>query len=125
MKKLITATVLAMFARGGAARVDAAPTASAHEPLEIALPDPPPHVPPILVEIAPVPAVAVRRREPDGFANRLTLLAGFGGIFMTVDGVASNGMAIQPTLQRTFDRFELQTDLSQCTVRARLVRCVR
>lgn len=84
--------------------------------LVLAMDDTPPAV--LVTEIpAPVisPVVAVPGvhavRSPDILANRFTLLAGFGGLVMTFDGAHSNAMAIQPTVQRTFDRVEAQIDL--------------
>ena len=80
--------------------------------LEIALPDKPRLPPPaVLVALPPPVKSTTWSTAADPLANRFIVLAAFGGAFMTVDGVGTNGMAIQPTLQRTFDRFELQTDL--------------
>lgn len=80
--------------------------------LEIALPDKPRLPPPVAVT-PPIPVLskAWSTTAADPLANRFIVLAAFGGAFMTIDGVGTNGMTIQPTLQRTFDRFELQTDL--------------
>ncbi len=91
--------------------VDAPPPVIA--PAVIAVDAPPPVIAPVVV--API-AHAVRSpvyavRAPDTLANRFTLLAGFGGLVMTFDGTHSNAMAIQPTVQRTFNRLELQADL--------------
>ena len=48
--------------------------------------------------------------DDDRLANRETMIAGFGLVSMQVDGIANSGMAVQPTLTRTFDRFELQVE---------------
>jgi hypothetical protein len=85
--------------------------------LEIALPDKPRLPPPPVAVTPPTPVLSPTLSTiwspaaADPLANRFIVLAAFGGAFMTIDGVGTNGMAIQPTLQRTFDRFELQTDL--------------
>jgi hypothetical protein len=47
-------------------------------------------------------------REP--LADRDVLIAGFGLVWMQVDGTLQSGMAVQPTYNHTFDRFELQGD---------------
>lgn len=78
-------------------------------PAVLAVDEPPPVIPPVVV-VSTVHAVH-SVRSPDTLANRFTLLAGFGGLVMTFDGTHSSAMAIQPTVQRTFDRFELQADL--------------
>ena len=50
------------------------------------------------------------RAETDKLANRTTTVAALGLIWMQIDGITNSGMAVQPTLTRTFDRFELQAD---------------
>ena len=55
--------------------------------------------------------------ETDRLSNRETAIAGFGLVWMQVDGASMTGMAIQPTLQRTFDRFETQLEYTIADLR--------
>lgn len=63
--------------------------------------DPPPPPPP------PPPPIVAEPPPPDDLGDRLTLLPGFGMIWL--DG--GSGVLVQPTVTRTFDRFELQGEL--------------
>ncbi len=48
--------------------------------------------------------------ENEHLDDRHIAIAGFGLVWMQIDGVTNSGMALQPTLQRTFDRLELQAE---------------
>ena len=50
------------------------------------------------------------RAESDKLANRTTTIAALGLVYMQVDGITNSGLAVQPIVTRTFDRFELQAD---------------
>jgi hypothetical protein len=76
--------------------------------LEIAGDPPPPPPPPAPMIVAPAPPP----EEPDQLTNRLTFLAGTGMLWLTIEGVHGSGWALQPTVTRTFDRFELQGEVA-------------
>jgi hypothetical protein len=46
----------------------------------------------------------------DPFADRFTVMAAAALDFGTIDGRSGSGFAIQPTLERTFDRVEVRVD---------------
>lgn len=53
----------------------------------------------------------------DTLSERTTLLPAFGLVAMQIDGITNTGMAIQPTLTRTYDRVELQADYALADLR--------
>ena len=54
--------------------------------------------------------VASTAHAQDRLDNRTTMNIGFGLLAMQVDRTTTTGMLVQPSLTRTFDRFELQAD---------------
>jgi len=73
---------------------------------EIAVDDPTP-----VVVVAPPPPPPRAPAAVIELGDRFTAFAGFGMMWLEVGGTGGSGMAIQPTLQRTFDRVELQGEL--------------
>lgn len=73
---------------------------------------PPPPPPPVIVAVAPPPVVAYQEspRPRPPLSDRWTLTPAFGGMWMSVHGVVGSGLMLQPTVTRTFDRFELSAD---------------
>ncbi|MCX5745146.1 MAG: hypothetical protein NT062_21890 [Proteobacteria bacterium] len=59
--------------------------------------------------------MATRPAAPVVLGNRFTALAGFGMLVLEVHDETGSGMALQPTLTRTYDRVELQAELTLAT----------
>lgn len=68
----------------------------------------------IVLYPSPIPPPPPRRApEPERLLdNRFTVTPAFGMLWLEVIGEGGSGMAIQPTLTRTFDRVELQGALT-------------
>jgi hypothetical protein len=62
-------------------------------------------------------ALTQAARAEDKLAKRTTLIPAFALVYMQIEGITNGGMAIQPTLTRTFDRFELQADYTLADLR--------
>jgi hypothetical protein len=62
-------------------------------------------------------ALTQMARAEDKLANRTTLIPALGLVYMQIEGIANGGIAIQPMLTRTFDRFELQADYTLADLR--------
>ena len=77
-------------------------------------PPPPPPPPPSLIVAPARPLVVVHSasnsRPRPRLADRWTLTPATGVLWMSVHGVTGSGLLLQPTVTRTFDRFELAAD---------------
>jgi hypothetical protein len=112
MRLIALLTVISASARAGTLAIAGDPPPPPPEPQVIAGDPPPP--PQVIAVDPPLAPPAVVRRAPgerDRLRDRLTFLPGSGVLWLWIDGERGEAAWLQPTVTRTFDRFELQGEL--------------